>query len=66
VVESVPVRDPVGGILYCQADDAHLLRALKEFDQLEARIQASELQQYALRFRESEFHRRMKVVLAQL
>jgi glycosyltransferase involved in cell wall biosynthesis len=63
VIESVPAREPLGGVFYCQADEAHLLRALDEFDQLEGRVQATELQQYARRFRESEFHRRMRAVL---
>jgi glycosyltransferase involved in cell wall biosynthesis len=63
VIESVPAPEPLGGVFYCEADEAHLLRALDEFEKLEWRVQAADLQQYANRFRESEFHRRMQAIL---
>jgi glycosyltransferase involved in cell wall biosynthesis len=62
-IESVPVFQPVGGVFYREPNERDLIRALDEFDELEAQVEPAALQQYAARFSESEFRARMKTIL---
>lgn len=64
VVESVPSRQPLGGVFYSEPDEAHLARALDDFDKLEAQVEPGALQQYAGRFSESAFRTRMEAILS--
>jgi glycosyltransferase involved in cell wall biosynthesis len=63
VLESVPLEDPCGGVFYENPDDDQLERAVHEFEALESAIRPNELQEYARRFSESEFVRKMTAAL---
>ena len=63
VLESVPLREPCGGVFYDSPEEAQLQAALSELQRLEPRIVPHDLQRYARRFRSSEFLRKMAGVL---
>jgi glycosyltransferase involved in cell wall biosynthesis len=58
-LESVPLEEPIGGVLYDVPDEAHLEAALLEFECIEKSFSPSALQRYARRFSPKEFHRKM-------
>ena len=62
-VETVPTHHPLGGILYDDPDDAHLVEALHRFDAVEANVRPRELQAWAEQFSEARFLSRMRVIL---
>jgi glycosyltransferase involved in cell wall biosynthesis len=59
VLESVPLRVPVGGVFYDSPDEERLAAAVSDFQKLEPRIAPQDLQRYARRFSLSEFARKM-------
>ena len=61
VLESVTQE---GGVLYPEADDAHLRQAVEQFEISEARFRPVDLQRRGARFSEAEFARKMGAVLA--
>jgi glycosyltransferase involved in cell wall biosynthesis len=63
VLESVPLEDPCGGVLYDAPDEMHLETALSEFEQIESSVSQSALRHYARRFATSEFQRKMGLAL---
>ena len=62
-VETVPTHHPLGGILYDDPDDAHLVEALHRFDGAEANVRPRELQAWAEQFSEARFLSRMRAIL---
>ena len=60
-LETVP---EFGGVLYGEASEAGLERALAEFDALEARICPQDLQAWAAQFSEAQFQEKMRRILA--
>lgn len=63
VMESVPTRNPFGGILYPDATDDALRRALERFERLESTVRSSELQAQAAQFSEARFHMHLRRIL---
>ncbi len=63
VVESVPLLDPCAGFFYSAPEEDGLATALAQFERFESRIRPQELQQWARRFSDSEFLRKMGAVL---
>ena len=63
VLETVPVRDPIGGVFYSEPDAAHLTQALNRFEEMEPRLESRALQNYASRFSEAEFRARIETLL---
>lgn len=63
VLESVPLEDPIGGVLYEAADMAHLEAALWEFERIEASVSPPALQRYARRFSAKGFYHKMAQAL---
>ena len=63
VLESVPLQDPCGGIFYESAEEEQLLKTLEAFECMESYIEPRGLQNYAQRFSEREFVRKMAAVL---
>jgi glycosyltransferase involved in cell wall biosynthesis len=63
VLESVPRRDPVGGVFYEDAGEEGLSEAISRFEAMEPVISAEELQRHAIQFSEPEFRRKMAEVL---
>ena len=63
VLESVPLRDPVGGFFYSRADEKSLGGAVEEFESAEPNIHADQLRAWAERFSEREFLAQMKKVI---
>jgi glycosyltransferase involved in cell wall biosynthesis len=61
-LETVSLHDPCCGVLYAAPDEDGLERALNKFEAIEFHMEPSALQQYALRFSEEEFLR--KIMLA--
>jgi glycosyltransferase involved in cell wall biosynthesis len=61
-LETVP--EDLGGVLYSEASEVGLSRALVEFDGLEADIRAETLQAWAAQFSESAFQEKMRRILA--
>ena len=61
-LEIVPT-DPLGGILYPEATDDDLSRAIDQWDLLENQFSPAAIQAYAAKFSEAEFARRMKPIL---
>jgi glycosyltransferase involved in cell wall biosynthesis len=59
VLESVPLEDPIGGVLYDAPDQGHLEAALCEFDRIEASVSPLALRRYARRFSAQEFYWKM-------
>jgi glycosyltransferase involved in cell wall biosynthesis len=63
VLETVPLRDPVGGVFYDSPGEAPLADALARFQELEPRVVSTELQRHANRFSEQEFSRKINLYL---
>jgi glycosyltransferase involved in cell wall biosynthesis len=61
VLESVPLTDPVGGVLYDSPDG--LARAIEEFERIESHIVPARLRKWAGRFCEKNFIEQMNSVL---
>jgi glycosyltransferase involved in cell wall biosynthesis len=64
-VETVPVAEPLGGLLYPQATDDALRDAIEQWDRVEEQIDPPALQSYATRFSEAEFARKMRPLLVE-
>ena len=62
-LETVPVTEPLGGILYAEATDKSLQAAIQQWDALEHASMAPALQAYATRFSEAEFASKMRPIL---
>jgi glycosyltransferase involved in cell wall biosynthesis len=60
-IESVPLSDPVGGVLYDSPED--LARAIEEFERIEPHISPARLREWASRFCEKNFVEQMSGVL---
>ena len=60
-LETVP---ELGGVLYREASEAGLDRALAEFETVEARFQPRDLQSWAAQFNEERFQEKMRRILA--
>jgi glycosyltransferase involved in cell wall biosynthesis len=60
-VEAVP---EFGGMLYDQASEASLDRALTDFEAVEARVRPHDLQAWAAQFSEERFQEKMRRILA--
>jgi glycosyltransferase involved in cell wall biosynthesis len=63
VLESVPLRDPIGGVLYTDATESALEHAIAELERLAPEIQPSQLQAWASRFSEAVFRLRMQALI---
>src|ERR1700730_9532939 len=62
-LETVPLSAPVGAILYDDATDDALAKAVDNWDEIEREIDPRSLQTYAARFSGGEFARKMRAVL---
>jgi len=62
-LESVPTASPRGGLLYSQATDEALEKAIEQWDNYEPHLDPRALQTYAARFSEAEFARKMRPIL---
>ena len=62
-LETVPLSDPLGGILYEDLVDHALQAAIEAWDYLEHRLDPPALQAYAARFSTAEFRRNMRATL---
>jgi len=63
-LETVPLAEPLGGIVYDSASDEALNDALLRWDCLEAKVDPRALQAYATRFSEADFARKMRAILS--
>ena len=63
VLESVPLRDPLGGVFYDRPHDNALAIALEEFERIESHFRPRDLQNHARRFAPREFSRKMTAAL---
>lgn len=63
VLESVPVRDPIGGVLYQGSGEAGLAGALHSFERIEHLIRPTELRASAARFSTARFLAEMREAL---
>jgi len=63
ILDSMPLRGPLGGILYDRPDEDCLQQALHEFERIESRFLPAELQKYAQRFSEEMFLRKVSAAL---
>ena len=61
--ETVPVAEPLGGLLYEDPSDASLQSAIERWDTFESQVRPAALQSYAMRFSEAEFARKMAATL---
>jgi glycosyltransferase involved in cell wall biosynthesis len=61
--ETVPVRAPLGGVLYDQPCEAHLAEAIARLESIEPAIDPAALRYWAGRFSETEFDRRIALAL---
>lgn len=61
--ETVPVFDPVGGMLYDEASHRALYRAVAAWDALEPYVSPRLLQAHAVQFSAAEFARKMRGIL---
>jgi len=59
VLDSVPLAEPCGGILYNQDDVEGILDVLRAFECIEPHIRPNDLLRFAQRFSEPEFRRKM-------
>jgi glycosyltransferase involved in cell wall biosynthesis len=50
VLESVPIHNPLAGVLYDRAEETRLVEALQRFEQVEAKFNPPELQEHARQF----------------
>jgi glycosyltransferase involved in cell wall biosynthesis len=62
-VETVPIAEPVGGLLYDGATDDALSQAIEQWDHYERQVVPRALQAHAAKFSPAEFSRKMKAVL---
>ena len=62
-LETVPVRQPLGGLLYRAPDDDELRRAIEQWDQIESQVQPRALQAHAAQFSEAQFAKKMGALL---
>lgn len=62
-LETVPTSNPCGGVLYPDAADEALEDAIRDWDNCERHIDPEALQNYAARFSEAEFARKMRPIL---
>ena len=62
-LESVPTSRPLGGLLYAEATDEALDKAIEQWDDCERHLDLRALQSYAARFSETEFARKMRPIL---
>ena len=62
-LETVPVAEPTGGILYAEATDELLREAIENWDRREIDVRPQALQAYAARFSGTEFEKKMRAVL---
>jgi glycosyltransferase involved in cell wall biosynthesis len=60
-LETVPLSDPVGGVLYDSPED--LAGAIEEFERIESHISPARLREWAWRFSEKNFVEQMSRVL---
>jgi glycosyltransferase involved in cell wall biosynthesis len=60
VLESVPLRDPLGGFFHSQADEESLRGAIEQFEAVEQDVQSEKLRMWASRFSEQEFAHQVK------
>jgi glycosyltransferase involved in cell wall biosynthesis len=63
-LESVPVSNPFGGILYDSRGDEPLERAIEHFEEREEEVRPRDLQSHAAQFSEARFHDGMRAILA--
>lgn len=61
--ETVPVSEPVGGLLYGEPTDDSLGRAVEDWDALEPQVKPALLEAHAARFSAGEFSRQMRTIL---
>jgi glycosyltransferase involved in cell wall biosynthesis len=62
-LETVPLSDPLGGILYDEPTDDALAQAVEAWNRFEDAIEPHALQAYAARFSPAEFARKMRAIL---
>jgi len=62
-IETVPIAEPLGGLLYGDATAEALCEAIESWERLENRFVPQAVQAYATKFSASEFTTRMKTVL---
>ncbi|HTS48304.1 MAG TPA: glycosyltransferase, partial [Bryobacteraceae bacterium] len=62
-LESVPTASPRGGLLYAEATDEALEKAIEHWDNCEPHLDPQALQTYAAQFSEAEFARKMRPIL---
>jgi glycosyltransferase involved in cell wall biosynthesis len=63
VLETVPIGEHLGGLLYSSPDDDSLRAAVDQWDSFESQVQPHSLQVHVERFSEAEFARKMSAVL---
>jgi glycosyltransferase involved in cell wall biosynthesis len=64
VPEIVPRYNPLGGVLYDTIGDAALLKALEKMESAYHLVRPAALQNWAMRFSEAEFTRRIRALLS--
>lgn len=62
-LETVPLTEPLGGLLYADPHPESIREAIQCWDLLESRVRPSALRRHAARFSESEFRRNMHALL---
>jgi glycosyltransferase involved in cell wall biosynthesis len=63
VLESVPQRNPLGGVIFGEPREEELRAAVERFETLEPLVSPPDLQERARRFSEAEFRRKMAAIL---
>jgi glycosyltransferase involved in cell wall biosynthesis len=63
VQDTVPLRDPRGGVFFQNADEDGLAGAIEEFERIEPHIRPEVLQDHVRQFAPSEFSRKMIAAL---
>jgi glycosyltransferase involved in cell wall biosynthesis len=62
-LETIPLREPLGGFLYGEATDDSLGEAVKLWDDREKEVDPEALRRYVTKFSENEFRARMRPLL---
>jgi glycosyltransferase involved in cell wall biosynthesis len=62
-LETVPVHEPLGGLLYIDSTDDALREAIEQWDRHEHQVVPQALQAYAAKFSGAEFSAKMKPIL---
>ncbi len=62
-LETVPLADPLGGLLYSEPTADALRDAIEQWDRLEEQVDPAALQAYAARFSGSAFAAKMEPIL---